>query len=97
MLKQLEVKLSQAFQPEHLSLIDESHKHQGHMGHRPGFVTHIRLMIISDQFQGLSRVQQHQKVYDVLAPEMKDTLHAVALKTFTPQTWMVHKRESEQG
>ncbi|RTL73942.1 MAG: BolA family transcriptional regulator, partial [Bradyrhizobiaceae bacterium] len=53
-------KLTDAFHPESLSVVDESHLHEGHAGHRPGGETHFRVHIVSRAFEGKSRVERHR-------------------------------------
>ncbi|MGK7934839.1 MAG: BolA family protein [Xenococcaceae cyanobacterium] len=49
---------------------------------------HFEAVIVSAQFEGKSRVKQHQIVYSALTEAMaSDTIHAIALKTYTPQDW----------
>ncbi|MDX2113645.1 MAG: BolA family protein [Alphaproteobacteria bacterium] len=72
--------LTQALAPCHLEIEDESHKHAGHSGAAPGGQTHYRLIISSEKLHGLSRVQAHQAVYKVLAPEFESGLHALAIE-----------------
>ncbi len=45
-------KLTEAFAPQSLEVVDESHQHEGHAGHRPGGQTHFRINIVSDSFKG---------------------------------------------
>lgn len=47
---------------------------------------HYQASIVSEQFIGKSRIQQHQMVYQSLKGKMGDELHALALKTRTPAT-----------
>ena len=48
---------------------------------------HFRAVIVSEKFSGLSRVRQHQLVYEVLGDRMREEIHALSLQTYTPQTW----------
>ncbi|MBF2097862.1 MAG: BolA/IbaG family iron-sulfur metabolism protein [Gloeomargaritaceae cyanobacterium C42_A2020_066] len=49
---------------------------------------HFEAVVVSPQFEGLSRVRQHQLVYGAVRAAMdSDRLHALALKTLTPQEW----------
>src|SRR6201982_2433753 len=52
-------KLREAFSPESLDVVDESHLHIGHAGHRPGGETHFRVYIVSEAFRGKSRLERH--------------------------------------
>ncbi|CAN5121406.1 BolA family transcriptional regulator [soil metagenome] len=77
-------KLQEAFVPERLDVIDESHLHEGHMGHRPGGETHFRVHIVSPAFEGKSRIDRHRMVNTTLAAELAGTVHALAVKAQTP-------------
>ncbi|MGE0764479.1 MAG: BolA family protein [Bdellovibrionales bacterium] len=54
---------------------------------RPRAVTHLRVVIVSEAFCGMSRVARQQKVYALLDSELKSGLHALALRTLTPEEW----------
>lgn len=68
-----------ALRPSSLTVVDESHKHEGHGGWRAGAVTHIHIEIASAALDGKSRVAQHRAVMTLLAPFMAENLHAVRL------------------
>jgi BolA protein len=78
--------LRQALSPQEIEVIDESGKHVGHGGHIPGKTTHVRVKISADAFQGKSRIECHRMVNDLLAPEIADGLHALAIEARAPQT-----------
>ncbi len=78
-------KLTQAFAPVRLDIIDESHRHAGHAGARPEGETHFSVEIVSDAFAGRSRVERQRLVYATLADELRERVHALALKTLTPE------------
>ena len=69
-----------ALQPEHLSVLDESHMHSR------GLQTHFKAVVVSEQFAGLNSVKRHQKVYATLGDLMGE-FHALALHTYTPEEW----------
>ena len=77
-------KLSEAFAPVELSIKDDSSRHEGHAGARPGGETHFTVKIVSPAFAGLSRVERQRRVYAVLADELKTQIHALALTTLAP-------------
>ncbi|MEI9989765.1 MAG: BolA family protein [Rhizomicrobium sp.] len=78
-------KLQDAFAPAELVVDDDSHKHAGHSGARPGGETHYSVRIVSQAFEGLSRVERQRRVYAALAEELKpNRVHALALTTITP-------------
>ena len=72
-------KLQEAFTPESLQVVDESHLHEGHAGHRPSGETHFRVYIVSQAFKGKSRIERHRMIHAVLAEELATTVHALAI------------------
>jgi len=77
-------KLTAAFTPAALEVIDESHHHQGHGGWREGGETHFRVKMVSAAFAGKSRVDRHRAVNQVLDAELRGRVHALALETKAP-------------
>ncbi len=75
----MEELLKQQLSPHVFVLEDESARHAGHAGARPGGETHYRLRIVSDAFEGLSRVARQRLVYDTLREEFDTGLHALSL------------------
>jgi acid stress-induced BolA-like protein IbaG/YrbA len=49
--------------------------------------THFEAVIVSPEFAGKSMVQQHQKVYAALGDRMKAEIHALSMRTLTPEAW----------
>lgn len=80
----LQRKLTEAFQPTRLSIVDDSHKHAGHAGARPGGESHFSVEIVSPAFAGKSRVERQRLVYAILAAELREQVHALALRTLAP-------------
>ena len=77
-------KLTEAFAPERLEVIDESHRHAGHGGARPGGETHYSVYIVSPAFQGKSRIERHRMVNATLASELAGGVHALAIRAAAP-------------
>lgn len=77
-------KLTKAFAPESLRVLDESHLHEGHAGHRPGGETHFRVYIVSEAFKGKSRIERHRMVNATLAAELAAGVHALAIHPNAP-------------
>jgi acid stress-induced BolA-like protein IbaG/YrbA len=48
---------------------------------------HFQAVIVSKEFEGRSRVQRHQLVYAALGERMREEIHALSMKTLTPQEW----------
>ena len=55
--------------------------------HVEGDGRHFEAVIVSPAFMGKSMVQQHQLVYGVLGDRMREEIHALSMKTFTPEQW----------
>ena len=53
--------------------------------------THFEALIVSSEFEGKSLIERHKIVYGVLGDAMKERIHALSLKTFTPEQWENHK------
>jgi len=73
-----------ALQPTRLVVQDDSGRHAGHAGARPGGESHFRLEIVSPSFAGESRVARQRRVYALLADEIRSGVHALQLTTLTP-------------
>jgi BolA protein len=83
--KSLEAKLRAAFAPISLQVIDESLQHQGHAGARPDGESHFRVKIVAAAFKGKSRVEQHRMINQVLALELNERVHALAIEASAPK------------
>jgi BolA protein len=77
-------KLTAAFGPSALEVIDESEQHHGHTGWREGGETHFRVKIVSGAFAGKGRVDRHRMVNAVLAVELSGGVHALAVSAKAP-------------
>lgn len=88
----IESKLAAAFAPERLKIINESHLHAGHhhteSDHQATFdgsgETHFRVRIVSPAFAGMSRIERHRAVNELLADELKAGVHALAIEPAAP-------------
>lgn len=80
----IDSKLRAAFAPARLAIEDESSKHHGHTGWREGGETHFRVEIVSQAFEGKTRVARQRLVYAALKDELDAGLHALAMETLTP-------------
>lgn len=78
-------RLTDAFQPDRLEVIDDSAKHAGHTGARPGGQTHYTVRITSAAFAGMSRVAKHRAVYAALEGLFAQGLHALAIDATAPE------------
>jgi BolA family transcriptional regulator, general stress-responsive regulator len=78
----IEAKVTAAFQPAYLELLNESHMHAG-----PRTDSHFKLVAVAAAFEGLSKVKRHQLVYRLLGDELSGPVHALALHLYTPAEW----------
>jgi BolA family transcriptional regulator, general stress-responsive regulator len=77
-------KLTEAFAPQSLKVEDESHRHEGHAGHRPGGQTHFRVYIVSPAFKGKTRIERHRMINGILSDELAGGVHALAIHASAP-------------
>jgi len=75
-------RLTKAFQPQRLDIIDESHKHAGHA--QAGGAGHFTVEIVSETFKDKNLIQRHRLVYDALEDVMHTEIHALSIKASTP-------------
>lgn len=80
--------LSTALVPVYLEIEDESHMHSG-----PRSETHFKVLIVSEKFEGKSRVDRQRMVNDLLKVELQTGLHALTQKTLTPGEWATQKEK----
>jgi BolA protein len=74
-----------ALEPLDIELVDESSKHAGHAGWRPGGGTHWRLRIVSPRFAGKTTLARHRMVYQALDELMQNPIHALEITARTPE------------
>ena len=48
---------------------------------------HFEAVVVSEEFAGKSRIQRHQRVYQTLGDRMREEIHALSMKTLTPEEW----------
>jgi stress-induced morphogen len=83
-LARIEAALRDHFAPTILRVEDDSAKHAGHAGARPGGETHYSVLLVSDRFRGVGRVERHRLVNGALTAEFGAGLHALALTLKAP-------------
>jgi BolA protein len=81
----LEALLAQAFSPTLLRVEDDSSRHAGHAGARPGGETHYNVLLVSAAFRGMARVARSRAVHAALAAEFAGGMHALSLTLRTPE------------
>lgn len=77
--------LERALHPEHLEIEDESRHHAGHR--EGGGGGHFRVLVVSDAFRGHGMVARQRQVYAALGAALGSEIHALAMRTLTPEEW----------
>jgi BolA protein len=77
-------KLMISLRPTRLDVVNESHLHAGHRSSPGTGESHFRVLIVSEAFTGKSRVERHRIVNDLLSNELKNAVHALAIKACAP-------------
>lgn len=77
-------KLITAFQPVRLEVEDDSARHQGHAGARPGGESHFNVTIEAQAFAGVGKVARQRMVYHALAQELAGPVHALSVRALAP-------------
>ncbi len=83
--EQITIKLRQAFAPVALEVVNNSHRHAGHAGSPQTGESHFSIKVVSESFAGKSRVERHRMVNEVLAEELKGSIHALAISALAPE------------
>jgi BolA protein len=83
-LDALHEKLTDAFRPTRLEIVDDSARHAGHAGAREGGESHFNVTIEAQAFAGESKVARQRMVYRALAEELAGPVHALSVKALAP-------------
>ena len=77
-------KLNAAFSPTNLKIVDDSDKHKGHAGAREGGESHFTVVIESQAFAGVGRIERQRMVHKVLAEDLAGPVHALSVQASPP-------------
>jgi len=77
--------LEDRLEAEHIEIVDDSAAHSGHLGAQGG--GHYRVLVVSERFEDLSRVAAQRLVYQALGELMTNDIHALEMRTLTPDQW----------
>lgn len=89
-LLRLEEKIKAALDPTFMEIIDESSKHFKHKG---TYDSHFSVLIVSQVFENMTRLERHRYMYKLLEKELKGPVHALALHLFAPREYGCSKSE----
>jgi BolA protein len=76
-------RLEEGLGPDHLEVIDDSHRHAGHAGAADGR-GHFTVLIVSQRFAGLGTLKRHKLVYEVVGDMMTTDIHALSIQALAP-------------
>lgn len=79
----IETKITEEIVPRHLAVVNESGMHNV----PPGSETHFRVLVVSADFAGESRISRHRRILSLLAEELAGGVHALAIDAWTPEEW----------
>ena len=92
--KSIREKVEKTFAPLHFEIVNDSESHRHHHGHQQHMKrhpvvgeTHFQLLIVSEKFVGLSRIDRQRLVNDLLRQEFTAGLHALSLRLLAPAEW----------
>ena len=77
-------KLTEAFAPAALEVVNDSHRHAGHAGSPGTGESHFTIKVVSAAFAGKSRLERHRMVNRALAAELAGKIHALAVTALAP-------------
>ena len=82
----IQTKLETQLEATHVQIVDNSWMHAGHAGAASGG-SHLAILVVSPKFEGQGIMDQHRMVHQVLKEEMGGAIHALELKTMTPEAF----------
>lgn len=80
----IRTKLTDSLAPTRLVVEDDSNRHHGHAGAHPSGETHFNVTVESAAFSGKNHVARQRLVYEILAEELRERVHALSLKLTAP-------------
>ena len=79
----IEILILKNYEPEFFSVVDVSEQHRGHQNFKEDLESHFEIIIVSEKFKNLNRIERHRMVNRTLKEEFLSDLHSVVLKTYT--------------
>lgn len=83
--KEIKNRLEKQMNLEHFEIKDFTGRHSNHKLNEGGF--HLEAVIVSKEFEGKNLIDRHRLVYDSVGDLMKHEIHALSMKTLTPEEW----------
>lgn len=76
---EIQQKLTEAFSPSQLEVVDDSERHRGHAGYQEGGESHFNVLIRAGAFAAMNRVARHRAVHQALGAKLVARIHALSL------------------
>lgn len=86
-LKEIYLLLTDKLSAVHVQLEDDSALHSGHAQAAHSSGGHYSAVVVSARFEGKAQLERHRLVYDALKDAMRQNIHALQLRTYTPDEW----------
>ena len=83
----IETLILKNFKPEFFSVLDVSEQHRGHQNFEENIESHFEIIIVSEKFKNLNRIERHRMVNQSLKEEFLSDLHSVTIKTYTMEEY----------
>ena len=83
----IETLILKNFKPEFFSVLDVSEQHRGHQNFEENIESHFEIIIVSEKFKNLNRIERHRMVNKSLKQEFLSDLHSVTIKTYTTREY----------
>ena len=75
------------YDPSFYSVLDVSEQHRGHQNFKEDVESHFEIIIVSEKFRNLNRIERHRMVNQNLREEFLSDLHSVIIKTYTKEEY----------
>ena len=92
MKEEIKELLQQNFPAGYVRVLDESHLHKGHKEAAASGGGHYAVLIVSDNFTGKSLQERYRMAYQVLEEKLRQDIHALAIKDFTPDEFKTREK-----
>ncbi len=89
---ELRTRLEASLALDHFEVEDFAKGHQHHDAYTGG--AHLNTIIVSNAFNGMDLIDRHRKIYEIVNDLMQNEIHALSMKTYTPEEWTTIKEKS---
>ena len=94
LIKEIKNRIKAYVQNCNIEIFDESHLHLNHNNRTHGRA-HLKAIIISEYFKGMSLIERHKMIYSILGDDIGKTIHAFSMQVFTPEESKLKNKKTE--